>query len=195
MSIHNTPKDRRRKSRNLVLAAFILLILLWIFKLSYPQYTIIPAFPSGNLTLTPSSLPQSSILKRSSRNQRRKVQIEAYRLQSHHPRIRRLQRNSWYQSSRHNRNALPHQPHPPHSPLQHRPRSQLAHPNLHLRRIRHAILRIRSPKPLPQNQPHPNPDPPPNRPLHKLRFCKCIHDEELVMGEFGSGGTCAVVSE
>ncbi|KAH6684340.1 hypothetical protein B0J14DRAFT_10006 [Halenospora varia] len=46
--------DRRRKSRNLLLTAFIILVVLWVFKLSYPQYSIVQAY-SDHKASTPSA--------------------------------------------------------------------------------------------------------------------------------------------
>ncbi|KAF4630409.1 hypothetical protein G7Y89_g7730 [Cudoniella acicularis] len=44
MAMLSSLEERRRKSRNILLTAFILLIVLWVFKLSYPQYSIVRAY-------------------------------------------------------------------------------------------------------------------------------------------------------
>jgi hypothetical protein len=45
MTVLNTPlDDRKRKSRNIVFSALAVLLLLWIFKLSHPQFSIVPSY-------------------------------------------------------------------------------------------------------------------------------------------------------
>lgn len=63
----------------------------------------------------------------------------------------------------------------------------MAYHDLHIRRIRRALLRIRSTLTVPALRSHTNPDPAPNSPLHKLGFCKRIHDKAMAVGEFGPG--------
>lgn len=51
MAMLTTNDDRRRKSRNALLSAFMILLVLWTIKLYYPQHTIISAY--GAYTVAP----------------------------------------------------------------------------------------------------------------------------------------------
>jgi hypothetical protein len=43
MTISGSMDDRRRKSRSILLTAFVVLVILWMFKLSHPQFSFFPA--------------------------------------------------------------------------------------------------------------------------------------------------------
>ena len=51
--------ERKRRSRNILLAAFALLIIIWTIKLSFPQHTVLSVYTNHDPTT--SSEPPSSI--------------------------------------------------------------------------------------------------------------------------------------
>jgi hypothetical protein len=58
MTVLTSVEERRRKSRNILFAAFIILVILWTIKLSFPQHTVVSVYTDQ----IPSSTPlQSSI--------------------------------------------------------------------------------------------------------------------------------------
>jgi hypothetical protein len=53
-------EERRRKSRNYLLTAFFLLIVIWIWKLSYPQTSLITAYSNHASSNTPPPEPEAT---------------------------------------------------------------------------------------------------------------------------------------
>jgi hypothetical protein len=53
MSIVGSVGDKRRKSRNILLLAFIILVVLWIFKLSHPRFSLFQAYSNVSSSSTP----------------------------------------------------------------------------------------------------------------------------------------------
>jgi hypothetical protein len=60
----STIEERKRKSRNVILSAFFILIVIWTIKLSFPQHTILPVYqnhhPAESLTTAAPSIPGAS---------------------------------------------------------------------------------------------------------------------------------------
>jgi hypothetical protein len=160
-----TLNGRQRRSRNILFAAFALLVIIWTIKLFFPQHTVLSVYSSHNPPFRQYS-PS-----------------------------RRHQHDKQLESSRHNRDSIPPKSHPPHPAFQHRPWSHMAHPHLHIHRIRRTILGIRRSLSIPTRRRDPNPDPARKRALHELGFGELFHDETVAMGEFGACRTYSYFSE
>ena len=64
MAFINTIEERRRKSRNIILFAFLILFFLWTVKLCFPQSTLLSVYSQHVESISTSRLPlQSSIVE------------------------------------------------------------------------------------------------------------------------------------
>ncbi|KAH8768007.1 hypothetical protein BGZ57DRAFT_472684 [Hyaloscypha finlandica] len=57
MALINTIEERRRKSRNILLSAFLILLFLWTAKLCFPQSTILNVYSQHTESISTSALP------------------------------------------------------------------------------------------------------------------------------------------
>ncbi|RDL35372.1 uncharacterized protein BP5553_07303 [Venustampulla echinocandica] len=67
MTVGSSIEERRRKSRHILLAAFALLVVLWVFKLSHPKYSIVSSYseqsPLTQQPSNPSKPPSIPVIK------------------------------------------------------------------------------------------------------------------------------------